>query len=303
MNNSFLPTRIDRYLRNNYPGLTQGIIEKLLRTKKILVNGSLVKSNFRIENPEQISFIADMSIYLENNKPKPELKVSESDKEWIKSLIIWEDKELIVINKPQGIAVQGGTSIKRHIDSIMRAYNPEARLVHRIDKDTSGILVMAKTVKMAQYLSELFKNHKVTKTYRALVEGSVDLAQGIIDLPLSKEMVNGKEKMVVGGAKARPAQTQYLLRKKLGKKYSVVDCWPKSGRTHQLRVHLSASGWPILGDYKYGAKEKDFSLHLHAFKLEFPHYDGGKIVLTAPLSEHISATIKSFGVDPDSLQS
>ena len=306
MNNELSTTRLDRYLRRTYPGLTQGLIEKLLRTKKILVNNQPAKSSDRIENAEQINVLIDLSVYSEieksfGKKTTP-ITVSNEDKAWVQSLIIWEDHELIVINKPQGIAVQGGTGIKRHIDGIMRAYNPEARLVHRIDKDTSGLLVMAKTIRMAQYLTQLFKEHGVHKTYRAIVEGSVTQAQGTIDLPLGKENVGGgKEKMVVGGPHARPAETQYMLRKKLGNRYSLVDCWPKSGRTHQLRVHLSASGWPIVGDYKYGATEKGNSLHLHAFKLEFPHYDGGKIVLTAPISKHMENTIRKFGTDPDKL--
>lgn len=162
---------------------------------------------------------------------------------------------------------------------------------------------MAKTLRMAQYLTELFKTHQVIKTYRAIVEGSVNPAQGIIDLPLAKEKIGrDKEKMVVNGKNAKPAETQYMVRKKLGdRRYSVVDCWPKSGRTHQLRVHLSASNWPILGDYKYNASEKNQSLHLHAFKLEFPHYDGGKIVLTAPLSDHMAKTIQKYGFNPDQL--
>jgi 23S rRNA pseudouridine955/2504/2580 synthase len=301
MNHNFPPTRLDRYLRRTYPGLTQGVIEKLLRTKKIMVDNQVATSSTRIENAEQVNILADLSIYQELDTQPAPIKISNEDKIWIQSLIIWEDHELIAINKPQGIAVQGGTNIKKHVDGLMRAYNPEARLVHRIDKDTSGVLVMAKTIRMAQYLTQLFKDHGVHKTYRAIVEGSVTHAQGTIDLPLGKENVGGKEKMVVGGPKARPAETQYMLRKKLGNRYSVVDCWPKSGRTHQLRVHLSASGWPILGDYKYGAQEKGNVLHLHAFKLEFPHYDGGKIVLTAPISEHMENTMKKFGADPEKI--
>jgi 23S rRNA pseudouridine955/2504/2580 synthase len=299
---TFPPTRLDRYLRKTYPGLTQGTIEKFLRTKKILVNNQAATSSTRIESSEQVNILADLSIYQELDTQPTPVKISNEDKIWIQSLIIWEDDELIAINKPQGIAVQGGTGIKKHVDGLMRAYNPEARLVHRIDKDTSGVLVMAKTIRMAQYLTQLFKEHGVHKTYRAIVEGSVSLAQGIIDLPLGKEDVGGgKEKMVVGGPKAKPAETQYMLRKKLGNKYSVVDCWPKSGRTHQLRVHLSASGWPIVGDYKYGAIEKGHTLHLHAFKIEFPHYDSGRIVLTAPMSLHMENTVRKFGADPDKL--
>lgn len=295
-------TRLDRFLRRIYPGLTQGALEKLLRSKKILVDGKPAKSSTRIESEEQLRILVDLSAYQEQTTEKKESSVSPKDIEWIQSIIIWEDDQLIALNKPQGIAVQGGTDTKRHIDAIMKAYDPEARLVHRIDKDTSGVLVMAKTIPMAQYLTHLFATHGVQKTYRAIVEGSVRPAQGTIDLPIGKEMVGNKEKMVVNGPHARPAETQYMLRKKLSKDFAVVDCWPKSGRTHQIRVHLSASGWPIVGDYKYGATEKGMNLHLHAYQLSFPLHDGGKMVITAPLSDHMKETICQFGVDPEKIE-
>lgn len=296
-------TRLDRYLRRLYPGLTQGVLEKYLRGKKILVDNKPAKSSTRIESEEQLRILVDLSSYSKiSTKPeKREAQVSAEDLKWIETLIIWEDENLIALNKPQGLAVQGGTGTKRHIDAIMKAYNLEARLVHRIDKDTSGVLVMAKTIPMAQYLTHLFSSHGVQKTYRAIVEGSVRPAQGTIDFPIGKEMVGNKEKMVVNGPHARPAETQYMLRKKLGNDMAVVDCWPKSGRTHQIRVHLSESGWPIVGDYKYGASIKGQTLHLHAYQLTFPLPNGGKMVITAPLSAHMAATMHYFGADPDKI--
>ena len=291
-------------MRRLYPGLTQGALEKLLRSKKILVDGKPAKSNTRVETEEQVRILVDLSLYTTHASapPKRETEVTAKDLKWIESIIIWEDDHIIALNKPQGLAVQGGTGTKRHVDAIMKAYNPEARLVHRIDKDTSGVLVMAKTIPMAQYLTHLFSNHGVQKTYRAIVEGIVRPAQGTITLAIGKEMVGNKEKMVVEGSHAKPAETQYMLRKKLGNNFAVVDCWPRSGRTHQIRVHLSASGWPIVGDYKYGASEKGLTLHLHAHQLSFPLPDGGKMVITAPLSEHMRATCHEFGVDSDKLE-
>lgn len=297
-------TRLDRFLRRLYPGLTQGALEKLLRSKKILVDNKLAKSNTRIVSEEQVRILVDLSSYKMTSTsatPKRIINVSKEDLKWIESIIIWEDDDLIALNKPQGIAVQGGTGTKRHIDAIMKAYNPQARLVHRIDKDTSGVLVMAKTIPMAQYLTHLFANHGVEKTYRAIVEGNVRPAQGIINFPIGKEMVGNKEKMMVNGPHARPAETQYMLRKKLGN-LSLVDCWPKSGRTHQIRVHLSESGWPIVGDYKYGATIKGKTLHLHAYQLEFPLHDGGKMLITAPLSAHMFDTIRQHGGDPEKIE-
>lgn len=296
-------TRLDRFLRRLYPGLTQGALEKLLRSKKILVDGKPAKSSTRIESEEQLRILVDLSVYTTSltETPKRVTVVSKEDLQWIESIIIWEDDDLIALNKPQGLAVQGGTGTKRHIDAIMKAYNPEARLVHRIDKDTSGVLVMAKTIPMAQYLTHLFANHGVQKTYRAIVEGNVRPAQGVIDLPIGKEMVGNKEKMVVNGPHARPAETKYMLKKKLGE-FSLVDCWPKSGRTHQIRVHLSESGWPIVGDYKYGATIKGQTLHLHAYQLSFPLQDGGKMVITAPLSGHMVDVMQHFGADPEKIE-
>ena len=296
-------TRLDRFLRRLYPGLTQGALEKLLRSKKILVDGKPAKSSTRVETEEQIRLLVDLALYATHSTEhiKKEVHVSDEDVKWIETIIIWEDENLIALNKPQGLAVQGGTNTKRHIDAIMKVYNPEARLVHRIDKDTSGVLVMAKTIPMAQYLTHLFEHQGVQKTYRAIVEGNVRPAQGMIDFPIGKEMVGNKEKMVVDGPHARPAETQYMLKKKLGD-FSLVDCWPKSGRTHQIRVHLSESGWPIVGDYKYGATIKGETLHLHAYQLAFVLPDGGKMVITAPLSEHMVATMHYFGADLDKIQ-
>lgn len=295
-------TRLDRLLRRLYPGLTQGVLEKLLRNKKILVDGKPAKSSTRIESEQQLRIFEDLSTYATStNKPiKYSMPVSKEDLKWIENIIIWEDDDLIALNKPQGLAVQGGTGTKRHIDAIMKVYNPEARLVHRIDKDTSGVLVMAKTIPMAQYLTNLFANHGVEKTYRAVVEGNPRPAQGVIDFPLGKEMVGNKEKMVINGPHARPAETQYMVRKKL-EDLALVDCWPKSGRTHQIRVHLSASGWPILGDYKYGATIRDQTLHLHAYEIKFPLPESGKMVITAPLSDHMLETIRRFGGDPEKI--
>lgn len=297
-------TRLDRLLRRLYPGLTQGALEKLLRAKKILVDGKPAKSSTRVETEEQLRILIDMSLYTtpSTEKIKREVTVSDEDLKWIETIIVWEDDHLIALNKPPGIAVQGGTGTKRHIDAIMKAYNPEARLVHRIDKDTSGVLVMAKTVPMAQYLTHLFSSHGVQKTYRAIVEGNVRPAQGTIDFPIGKEKVGNKEKMVVNGPHARPAETQYMLKKKLGDQFCLVDCWPRSGRTHQIRVHLSECGWPIAGDYKYGATVKGLTLHLHAYQLMFPLPDGGKMVITAPLSDHMEDTMRYFGADPDKIQ-
>lgn len=296
-------TRLDRCLRRLYPGLTQGALEKLLRSKKILVDGKPAKSSTRVESEEQIRLLVDLSLYATPSTEhiKKEIHVSDEDVKWIETIIIWEDESLIALNKPQGLAVQGGTGTKRHLDAIMKVYNPEARLVHRIDKDTSGVLVMAKTIPMAQYLTHLFEHQGVQKTYRAIVEGNVRPAQGMITFPIGKEMVGNKEKMVVNGPHARPAETQYMLKKKLGN-LSLLDCWPKSGRTHQIRVHLSESGWPIVGDYKYGATIRGEGLHLHAHQLAFILPDGGKMVITAPLAEHMVATMLHFGADPDKIQ-
>ncbi len=296
-------TRLDRFLRRLYPALTQGALEKLLRGKKILVDGKPAKSSTRVESEEQIRLLVDLTLYATPSTEhiKKEVHVSDEDVKWIETIIIWEDENLIALNKPQGLAVQGGTGTKRHLDAIMKVYNPEARLVHRIDKDTSGVLVMAKTIPMAQYLSHLFEHQGVQKTYRAIVEGNVRPAQGMIDFPIGKEMVGNKEKMVVNGPHAKPAETQYMLKKKLGE-LSLVDCWPKSGRTHQIRVHLSESGWPIVGDYKYGATIRGEGLHLHAHQLAFVLPDGGKMVITAPLADHMVATMQYFGADPDKIQ-
>ncbi len=297
------PTRLDRYLKRIYPGLNQGIIEKLIRTKKILCNNQKTSSSQRVCSPDTVQIPENLSSFAqktENSEKKP-LTISPADVKKLKSWIIWEDDEMLVLNKPHGIAAQGGTGQKISIDAIAKAYNPEARLTHRIDKNTSGILLLAKTREFATFLTGAFKEKKIKKTYRAVVEGRVDPAQGIIDLPIGKTSEIGSiEQMVVGGENAKPAQTQYILRKPLRYNLSLVDCWPKTGRTHQLRIHFSHLGWPIYGDGKYGSKHRA-PMHLHAFQLEFSHPTGGKFIFEAPLPEGMVETLVQCGLNADNL--
>ncbi|MBI1954068.1 MAG: RluA family pseudouridine synthase [Proteobacteria bacterium] len=288
-------TRLDRYLKRLYPFLPQSLIEKSLRQEKIQLNGQKTKASARLQEgqiltlffvpkPQQQEFI--------RNRP-----LTNQDIKFIESLILWEDQHILVINKPPGLASQGGTGTSRHLDGLLQAYgqakNIKYRLVHRLDRDTSGVMVLAKDLKMANHLVHEFREKRVQKIYWAVVLGVPKVKEGVIDLPIRKDVIADKEKMIVDPTYHRPALTKYRVLKVLGKTLSLIELQPQTGRTHQLRVHLSSIGHPILGDNKYG-RDPCHTLHLHAKELRFFDLEGDKLTFTAPLSDLMAQTLQSF---------
>jgi 23S rRNA pseudouridine955/2504/2580 synthase len=286
--------RLDRFLKHHLQNLTQTAIEKALRKGDIRVNGQKATSSQRTNLHDQVE-VAEFLTKLEGTSVKKTPVVdslSMTDLSFIEENILWEDKHLLVFNKPQGLATQGGTGTSRHVDGLFKAYGllkrQDYKLVHRLDRDTSGVLVLAKTTLMARHLMEAFKNKTVQKTYQALIEGMLEPRYGQIDLPLLKSKVGTKEKIVVD-PKGDKAQTTYRTLKISNNRYwSWVELQPKTGRTHQLRVHMQASHTPILGDFKYGARSGK-NLMLHAFKLELRDLDGDRLTFEAPLPPYFKA--------------
>lgn len=303
-----LTHRLDRWLRRNEPfksyNLSQAQIEKLLRQKKILVNGKKATSNTRISNQDEVTVakgaVLTASLPLKSSETVAPAKIyNDEDIAFLESMIIWEDNDLLVLNKPAGLAVQGGTKTSYHIDGLLQAYGrgKPFRLVHRLDKETSGVLVIAKTLEKSIYLAEAFQKHHVKKVYWAFVEGIPNPPQGSIKVPLLKGL-NGKlEKVAVDLKNGKPALTDYRLIKALGQKASWLELSPYTGRMHQLRVHCSHIGHPILGDGKYGSVIKG-ELCLHARRLTIPDSEGGyPMTFTAPPSENIIQILKKYKVD------
>ncbi|WP_010297205.1 RluA family pseudouridine synthase [Candidatus Odyssella thessalonicensis] len=303
--------RLDRWLKKQVPDLRQSVLERLLRTGKIRLNDTKVTAGHRIAVGDVVSIWTDLEKY-KNVLPQLTMKeapsLSPEEIEFFKSLIIWEDEDLLIINKPSGLAVQGGTKTFRHVDRYLAGLgelnNCRYRLTHRIDRDTSGLLVIAKKSDMATHLTQQFKDGKVEKIYWAVTLGQPRPGSGILKAPLIKAGVGDKEKVVVDFETGKPAITVYQTLKRLEKPRLPYMAWvelkPQTGRTHQLRVHCVHLDAPILGDGKYGGKEvTDIhrTLHLHARSITIRDRDGNKLTFQAPPPAHFTETLARYGIE------
>jgi 23S rRNA pseudouridine955/2504/2580 synthase len=224
-------------------------------------------------------------------------------------IVLHRDPSAIVINKPPGLATQGGSGTFEHVDGLLDAYAPDGprpRLVHRLDKDTSGALLVAATPGSAAYFSRRFSSRQATKIYWALVIGVPSIDEGLIDLPLAKQPGTGGEKMMVDHSEqGQPSKSRYRVIDRAGNSACWMELQPLTGRTHQLRVHLAAIGHPIVGDGKYGGKDAFLSgsisrkMHLHARRIIIDHPDGTPLDVTAPLPEHFAASLAQLGFNED----
>lgn len=302
--------RVDRWFKRHFPALKHGRLEKMLRTGQIRVDGGRVKASARLEEGQMIR-IPPMPDDADVTRRPQRAEVSEEDRTWIKSLVLHADQDLIALNKPPGIAVQGGRKVARHIDRLLGALAEEGtdrpKLVHRLDRDTSGVLLIARRADVAAALGEIFHSRRAQKTYWALVAGVPRLREGMINAPLAKQPdYQGREKMVVDLEMGKSATTDYEVIENAARRVAWLALQPHTGRTHQLRVHCAAIGTPILGDGKYGGPESRLDgvpatdkLHLHARAITFPHPAGGDLTITAPLPDFMKKTWAFLGFDPD----
>ena len=310
--------RLDRWFKRHYPSLAHGLLEKLVRTGQIRVDGKRVKAGDRLEEGQTVRIppqVKNESSVVEKLLP-PTTSHSEDNK-LVQSLVIYEDSSLFVLNKPSGLAAQGGSGIKQHLDALLTGLQAgkrqRPRLVHRLDRDTSGVILVARTVPAAAALSESLRSHDANKIYWALTRGVPEPRQGTIKLHLAKGAgfgPDGRDERMVGVEKnikgAKAAITHYSVMETAAKEYAWVAVKPITGRTHQIRAHLQAIGTPVVGDFKYGALDargrgelKD-RLHLHAHALDIAHPEGGRLKITAPLPPHMLHAWKLFGFDPKS---
>ncbi|MDA7946309.1 MAG: RluA family pseudouridine synthase [Hyphomicrobiaceae bacterium] len=302
--------RLDRWFRTRYPDLKHGQLQKLLRSGQIRVDGGRAKANLRLEEGQSVRVPP-----LKVERPvsgKAATAITKDDIRFVQGLVIHKDGHVLALNKPPGLAVQGGSKTERHVDGLLDGLKFKAserpRLVHRLDKDTSGVLLLARDRRAAAALGDALKGREAVKTYWALVEGVPAPARGEISLPLAKRGKPGSERVRVceeGDSDAQRAVTRYAVLESAGRKLSWVALWPVTGRTHQLRVHMAAVGHPIVGDGKYGSSdpvsggEIDNLLHLHAREIDIPNPSGGRLHVTAPLPEHMLKTWKLLGFEPD----
>jgi len=268
--------RLDKYLCKKFD-ISFGLAQKVIREKKIKVNGARVDAAYKTHEADQIEVFTELNkrYATENKKPK----VSAEKLKKFSSWIIFQDENLIAINKPSGLATQGGSGIEISVDDFLN--DTELQLVHRLDKETSGILLIAKNSKAAEFLTDGFKNKTIKKTYLAVVRGIVKKPEGTINIPLRKKLLGKNEKVQPDFAEGKEAITDYKLLRSFFD-HSLLELKPLTGRTHQLRVHCKEIGHAIINDVKYGGKEvlrKDICkrLCLHAYKIEIDDYFGKKL--------------------------
>jgi 23S rRNA pseudouridine955/2504/2580 synthase len=297
--------RLDRWFRRRWPHVSQIQVQKLARSGQIRVDGGRAKPEQRLTAGAMIR----VPPLPEGPKPgdrKPELE--QRDIAFAKSMVLYEDEEVLVLNKPAGLAVQGGTKTIKHVDRLLSAWGEgldRPRLVHRLDRDTSGVLVLGKTPGAAAKLAGSFARRRVEKTYWALVHGNPRPGEGVMELHLVKKGVGDRELVVPADPKdpnADPAETEFVTISRAAHRVAWMALRPRTGRTHQLRAHMLAMGHPILGDPKYGtAASTELSgglkLQLHARRLTLPHPSRGTLILEAPISKELKEGFARFGFD------
>ncbi|MFN3642959.1 MAG: RluA family pseudouridine synthase [Gemmobacter sp.] len=319
--------RLDRWMRRHFPQLTQGAVEKLCRTGQVRVDGGRAKASDRV-GPGMVIRVPPLP---EAPPPRrvPDDAPAADDVAMIQAAVLWKDAHLIVLNKPPGLASQGGSGqTGRHVDGLAEAltfgYKDRPKLVHRLDKDTSGLLLLARTDRVAKRLSEAFRDRTTRKIYWAVVAGVPNPRMGTIRYGLVKAPgAQGEKMLCIHPGKvdttegARRATTDYAVLDALGSRAAWVALVPITGRTHQLRAHMAELGHPVAGDGKYGGSgqenrgdgwgaqlggEISRKLHLHARQIAFDHpVTGARMTFSAPLPPHMARTWATMGWDEDAV--
>jgi 23S rRNA pseudouridine955/2504/2580 synthase len=325
--------RIDRWFRRRYPTLALSHLAKICRKGEVRVDGKRVETSTRLEEGQKVRV---PPLANEAAAAPAVWRARPEDARALQQMTLFEDKDVLVLNKPYGLAVQGGSGTTHHIDGMLESLargDTRPVLVHRLDRDTSGVLLIAKSRRMAADLGEIFRSRQAKKIYWALVEGVPKPSQGRISLYLAKgagmgddraagrrkpaaSPTDAREKMRVarhGEADAQHSLTYYAIVDKVAPRCAWLSMKPLTGRTHQLRAHAEAIGHPIFGDPKYGHRPEDDvrrrdplrampeeferKLHLLARRLVLPHPKGGLIDVTAPLPDHMRRSWEMFGFD------
>ncbi len=296
--------RLDRFLQKHLKGVPFGLLQKLMRKGQIRVNSVRVKAATRL--------VAGQSVRIppmEERKVEVKKKIGERDAQMMRDMVIYDDGYIIALNKPPGLATQGGTNVAKHVDGFLDVLVKEdgvrPRLVHRLDKDTSGLLLLARSSKVAKEMGRVFLSREIKKIYWALTVPAPEMNEGEIRAPIMKSGGEGFEKMIVD-QEGQSAITLFDIIERAHKQAAFVAFWPRTGRTHQIRVHAAHMGCPIMGDGKYGGQEAFVDgmqhsrrVHLHAHSIKFKHPMTGKqIELSAPLADDLVKSWKNFGFDP-----
>ena len=301
--------RLDRWFRRHFPEVPQSRLQKLLRTGQVRLDGKRVKAGVRLAAGQSVRVppLGEAPPRRSAGKTRPP-PASPAEAEALRGRIIHMDRQVIVLDKPPGLAVQGGSKVVRHLDAMLDALRFEAserpRLAHRLDKDTSGVLVLGRDAAATAKLTAAFRAKTARKLYWAVVAGVPRPSIGRIKLSLAKAAAPGGERMTPSGGGGKKALTLYRVVERAGNRAAWLALEPRTGRTHQLRAHCAALGTPILGDGKFGAAaafidglESARMLHLHARAIRLPHPGGGVLEAAAPLPGHMMATWRFFEFD------
>jgi len=275
--------RLDRWFKKHFPGLAYARLQRALRKGEVRVDGKRAKADLRLASGQAVRVPP-----LDAAPPKVSHpsrfgvgSLSDADVEFVRSLVIYKDDDVIAIDKPPGLAVQGGTGTTRHLDGLLDGLRYDAaerpKLIHRLDRDTSGVLLLARNRAAAAEMGRAFRHKTARKVYWAVLVGVPEMPDGVIDMVLGKVASGGGERVMAGAEEGKRAISEFQVLETAGKRASAVALWPRTGRTHQLRVHMAALGCPILGDGKYGeglarleGAEFPKGLMLHARALEIP---------------------------------
>ena len=297
--------RLDRWFKRHREGTPHALLARWARSGQLTLDGKKADVSDRIATGQKLVMPTPPveTVARPARKGRP---LTDADVELATGMMIHRDASAIVLNKLPGLATQGGTKTEQHVDGLLDALKFDGptrpKLVHRLDKDTSGALLIARTPRAAAYFAKSFSNRSAKKTYWALIVGVPDIQQGEIDLPLAKQPGSGGEKMHVHDS-GLASKTRYRVIERAGNSAAWVELQPLTGRTHQLRVHMAAIGHPIVGDGKYGGQDAFLTgtisrkLHLHARRLRIDHPDGGQIDVTAELPEHFADSMANLGFD------
>ena len=298
--------RLDRWFKRHLADTSFTTVAKWARTGQLRVDGARATPGDRLTTGQTLRVPPEEPAPA--TRPKRErTPLSDDQVAFAREMVIHQDFQAFVLNKPPGLATQGGTKTTEHVDGLLDAlqYDNEGRpkLVHRLDKDTSGALLVARTSRAAAFFAKAFSGRTARKVYWALIVDVPSIEDGMIELPIGKQPGTGGEKMQVDEENGSPARTRYRVIERAGNRAAWVELQPFTGRTHQLRVHLAAIGHPIVGDGKYGGAAAFLTggisrkMHLHARRIRVDHPDGGQIDETATLPTHFADSLTQLGFD------
>ncbi len=301
--------RLDRWFKRHMPDVSFNIVSRWARTGALRLGGKKAAPGDRIEAGQEIRVPPPEAAPAREARPQRKIDpLTDEEAEIVRNMVIYRDAHAFVLDKPPGLATQGGTKTHQHLDRLLDGLADDEgnrpKLVHRLDKDTSGALLVARSARAAGHFAKAFSGRTARKVYWALVVGVPSPGEGLIDLPLAKQPGSGGEKMHVDEEEGLPSRTRWRLIDRAGNRAAWVELQPLTGRTHQLRAHMAAIGHPIVGDAKYGGPEAFLTggisrkLHLHARRIRIDSPGGGGAIdVTADLSPHFADSLATLGFE------